>query len=622
MTILLTNLGLSSASPASRVGFTAYEVTCWISGSSLLALTAFGLKTGISVITSVGETTGSQTQSFTFDNLFLDVAIIRSTNIPKAGVALDLSFIGHKFSFSNFSPRVIAGLTFCETSRWYSDSCISCRAPQGTEVQGIHLLSAVIMGMTVAVTKRMSYDALSLSGCQMANANTRGRFFLTVHGSTFGIASYTQRSMLGFSVADVTIWGSDSICIVKAATGMKATLHIVLTSGLLKGTVTLSMSYDRLLINLSYSNDMIRSIVHVKIQSLQLSTVVTRLGATTCQESLWTSETSLMCKYGKSIVASLFFVVTSGVRTATLSDSCSFDTFVVVSLQLQNVATNPSIAVKAKTVLARAVLARTGFSSSSRAGESACEDTGWVTQTSVYCKTALSQGVTKNIVVTTGQQVASLSEAFSLDAIIVKINPCFFNQEQAAGNKDVSGMDGGDLVGEGSGEGASAGLSHGQLRSVARVRSFIGCTAIAVTSNLPNREPAKVSFLGYGMGWQSVETRVGSTACESSDWKSATSMQGFISGAMRGCAMLVLTAGIQTSSTSSGHSFDAAVLSSSRRQNAHGILSGSLIIIGFGYGFTDHTVKAGMTNTRHGGSCQLQCSVKLLGFPSRHWGSE
>jgi len=221
--------------------------------------------------------------------------------------------------------------------------------------------------------------------------------------------------------------------------------------------------------------------------------------------------------------------------------------------------------------------------------------------------------------VTTGQQVASLSEAFSVDAIIVKTTPCFFSQEQAGGNKDGSGMDRGDLVEEGSGEGAGAGLSHGQLRSVARVRSFIGCTAIPVTSNLLNREPAKVLFLGYGMGWQSVETRVGNTACESSDWKSATSMQGFISGAMSGCAMLVLTAGIQTSSTSSGHSFDAAVLSSSQRQNAHGILSGSLTIIGFAYGFTDHTVKAGMTNTgfqstRWQSSTAMQCRASRLSF--------
>ena len=185
-----------------------------------------------------------------------------------------------------------------------------------------------------------------------------------------------------------------------------------------------------------------------------------------------------------------------------------------------------------------------GISGGMRLGQSACGQTGWMSDSGVVCRNAIGADGSRSLVITAGVQSGTMSEALSFDGV------------------------GFGLAMRNAGRGAGAVLS--------------------------------LEMTGSEMGgaWSSMSASVGTTACEATTWASSSMLLCRVSAvgsASGGSAAVMLTAGIvAVGSMTGGMSFDKLGVSAIRRENgAEG--AGSLVTVsGSGLGRHGSSVWGGL----------------------------
>ena len=144
------------------------------------------------------------------------------------------------------------------------------------------------------------------------------------------------------------------------------------------------------------------------------------------------------------------------------------------------------------------------YTGEGRAGQTGCEATEWESQTAVRCQVGAGARGSRRAVVTAGHRVGSLSRALSLDTSVLS--------QVSSGNRAGTGS-------------------------------------------------ASVTIQGMGLGatMLTLQARAGETGCESSGWKSDTSVQCKVSHGVRGTRRAVLTLGETYRSLSGAWSVDIGV---------------------------------------------------------------
>jgi hypothetical protein len=554
--------GFSTNSASARMGLTVSRSTNWLSGTSLVAFCSPGLSVRLTAIVSVGQKVGSHSRIFSYDSPVIRNALKLSTNIPKAGVVLNLPVLGQNFGVSDYSPEAVAGLTSCEASLWHSDSSISCYAPHGTQAHSVDLLIAIIQDIPVSAKVSMTYDSPMLSSREQSNVKSTGLEFINVFGTTFGVSSNTQQCAVGISSAEATKWLADSSCLCRLTQGTEMSRQITLTTVSLIGSASEAVSFDASLHLPRHSNGASGSISHMVLHPAFFVSVRARIGRTACQATRWFSASSLFCKSSGLSGSSVRFVITEGIKSGTLREMFSSDALVLEPLRLANATRN--LAARASMgILVASQIQHIGLSSFARLGVTACENTIWNSLTAVRCQPASTHESSKSFILTAGMKISSVSEVWSIDSMVVDVGAFLCSgTKEGAGASDIG-----------------AGLSHGQLRSV---RGAIDVQEL--TSNLPSwNAGSMVAIATYGAVVQSVSARNGNTACEKSLWMSFTSLQCQSSKRTTGSMVLAITAGMQSGSTSAGYSWDVAFISALASRNSIGVLSSSVFLLAAGF---------------------------------------
>ena len=582
--------GDSANSASSRMALTAGRSTTWVSGTSLVALSSFGLGVRLSAIISVGQNVGSHSLAFSYDTPVIQKAMILSTNIPKAGVVLDLSVVGQNFGTADYSPAAVAGLTSCDASLWHSDSSISCYAPHGTQSHSVDMLAAVILDMSVSARVSMTYDSPALNFSRAANAKPEGMKFTDVLGSAFGVSSNTQQCAVGASATESTRWLSDSSCLCQPSRSTQMTKTITLTSGSSIGSVSEIVSFDTNFYLQPHSNRVSASTSHGGLRPSFFSSARSRVGTSACEGTWWASSTSLVSKSLAFVGSSMRFVITEGAKPGTLSGMFSSDTMALESLPVASATRN--VAARASIRIHQASQTNLmGLSSSTRFGVTACENTIWNSLTAVSCQPGSTYGGTKSFTVTAGTRVSSASEVWSSDSIVVDAG-AFFSSRITDG-------------GEGADKGAE--LYHGQLRSAHDAVDLQDLTSNSRSSNTDSMIATAV----YGAALQTSRARVGKTECEQSVWMSFTSLQCRPSKGTSGTLALSVTAGLQSGTYSGGYSWDLAFTSVIASHNSVGRSSSRILLLGAGFSHSDQTSR-GLIGSTTCHSTQWLTSTSIL----------
>jgi len=259
-----------------------------------------------------------------------------------------------------------------------------------------------------------------------------------------------------------------------------------------------------------------------------------RPGQTGCEATEWESETSVSCLLSGRASSTRRLSITSGDQVYSLSLSWSVDIPAISATFGANVASTGSsrFTVFGIDFISWASTPRLVLSGS------AAESSSWVSGTSLYCLSSVGSQVTNRLCVTSQRRQGSISQIFSFDLhLISSVTP--------------------------------------------------------PNSAAQGRRAELLSGLSFGTHDQSVQARIGSTACQVTQWRAGTSVRCRISPGISTQLQVVLTAGSGhvTGSRSVSFTFDLqTIVESLPYANFPRIGVQIFTMIGAEYGDTDYTM--------------------------------
>ena len=300
--------------------------------------------------------------------------------------------------------------------------------------------------------------------------------------------------------------------------------------------------------------------VHGGSLGLVAYTSMVRSGATGCEGTEWESETSVRCLAGRGTRGTRRVVMTAGDRAGSGTAVFSLDSSGAVSA-ITGVLNRASTGSLSFTVHG-ARLGSRKYSMAVRARHTACEATGWESDTAVRCLHQASWRGTKRVAITSGERVGTGSQMY-------------------------------------------------------RMSTDLGIVSAARKTNRAGTGSTSLTVHGAGFEWAtwySQQARYTSTACEGTEWESETSVRCKAGHGRQGTRRLTLTAGRHLRrSMTEAYSVDVGSVSLMRRVNHAGTGSASVTVHGGSLGLVAYTsmVRSGATGCE-GTEWESETSVRCL----------
>ena len=435
VTISGYGLGHGDGSVGVRVGGSGAEASEWSSDSSLACKIAFGRGGSLRVSVTLGGQGGSRSSSLSYDgegdvDRWLTPGAVQNIVSGGAGDVM-LRESASMGLVASATGRI--GATQCEASMWASTSELQCKAPRG--VRGSQTL-AVTAGMRArSLTTTMTFDVNRVSASTGGNAATTGAVFLTIAGSGYGTSAGTPGSRAGKSSCESTKWVAESSMVCRQASGVAGSRSIQVSMGETVGSVTEVRSYDMERVSATGRSNGPGGVGGAAGALTRRSVVVSgggmghtatsgraQVGASSCEASIWQSESAVVCYAGVGLGGSRVVVVTSGMGgggQGSLSVGWSYD---LASLSGQrgssmNVAAGGSTAGAVQATVWVGVLAR-GYGVQEMSGRvggggSGAEASRWQSDSMVECRWSMGAGGTFGVVVTASGMASSVSQGLS-----------------------------------------------------------------------------------------------------------------------------------------------------------------------------------------------------------------
>ena len=451
VTVTGSNFGTNSWSAHTRIGRTATPALQWTSDSEVVCLAPIGLGTLLPITITVSEQSGSLTGAVTYDfNSPIGLFTLPSMgNLPAQGTCPGLgasctsvTVSGRAFGEFGFSQTVRLGGTACETTVWKSESSLVCRGAGG--VRGMLNLIVTVDSRYQTLTEAFTYDKNIINPSTGSNFNmpTTGSRSVTVTGLNFGEADYTARTRMGFTAAEASNWLSDTSIAVRPASGLRATRSVMITLVYLHdtegriGSATETFSYDAPSLSVVKQVNLPATGSSVTVFGTSFAqhgyTQAGRVGDTACEATDWVADTSVMCKVSAGVRGTRRVLMTVGERVGTVTEAFSFDVSSISSVAFINMAATG----QSTTTLSGANFGTQQYTQAARAGDTACEATDWVADTSVKCKVSAGVRGTRRVLMTVGERVGTVTDAFSFD--ISSISSVALNNLAATGGSTTT----------------------------------------------------------------------------------------------------------------------------------------------------------------------------------------
>ena len=518
-------LGIVAGSLRARVGRSACASTVWMSDTGVVCrVGAGGVGSSGSVVITAVVGVGTVSEGVSFDAG--EASGVVGHNRGARLVAASMTLTAQSFGSTSGSVRTSAGRTGCEASTWASMSSLVCRMPRWSSGGGSKAVVVTAGSKTKgSLTTAMSLELALVSAVleSRTNGHGGGHGGVTVWGLGLGEGRGSVAGGVGRSACEATEWGSDSVVTCKVASGSGGSLSVRVTSGVLAGSTSRVMSYDRGEVGGQAEGWMTGGAVQnvagggggavVVVQAGGQAMVASgagRVGWTACAASEWMTATEVRCMVARGARGSSGVVVTAGSTVRTASGFITYDVGVVTGSR----GSNGGATGASWMTVGGAHYGWVTWSVGSRQGQSGCESTVWVADSSVMCRSASGAGGSRTVLVSMGAVGGSVSEAASYGG---------------AGASTVSGANGP----------GGAGGRQGGGGKVVEVRGS-----------------------GLGQVGRTAWARVGASSCEASIWRSESAVVCHVAVGTEGSGRVVLTAGAGgTGSVSEGWSYDSVAIS-------------------------------------------------------------
>jgi len=615
LTIQGINLGYGvDVTPSMQIGLTACSTTSWQSTSTVICKSSQGSGLARSLIAQIARSIGTAGSAFSYD---APVVSSQGTNSPSsAGISITVT--GLNFGSIDLSVTTAVGYTPCATSTWNSATSIGCYLDDGFG-SAMPILATIdmLVGTRFGV---FSFDSPVVSFVRSENGVSSGGTIITLSGKNFGFSNSSPTALLGASSCLTSVWTSDTSveCALTYGTGAKH--RSVLTIDSVAGTMISVFSYDSPVSSFANAyNGPSTGGVMVTVSGLNFAggdvtpTIVID-SATICTSVSWTSFTSLGCTkpagYGTTSIATTVTAL-AGTQSAVFT----FDSPVITRVG------EPNIAVSASGSI---TLTGYNFSPVDRTpvvyiGSTVSETTVWSSDTSVTCYIgAKGLGKDHSIRIIDADTTSTAKAIFTYDAPVVTLTTYLTSPNVGGQSVTLNGQNFGQadetatarlgftlcgttswtssstivcLSPEGAGQALSLVMTIASLVGTQPQAYTYAAPEITATVGVNGAATGSAQVTIYGQNFGNADTtpttRLGSTVCSTSQWRSATVIEcvtAFGSGADLAAAVTVAT---QVGTRLTAFSYDNPVVTSMKRMN--GAVSGgtSVTILGSNFGMED-----------------------------------
>jgi len=427
--------------------FSSAMATVWVSESSVAAKMGEGLSItfsnammAITVNWQVSQEDKHSNSSILVSYDFGKVSSIGLSNQPGGThVALKTLFMSGAGT-SDYSSRIQMYGTSCESSKWISDSIMSCNAATGVHIGGydgnngavvltVFHFSGVKTGI-MSLTDSFSFDQAHVQAAMVdivqphaivithsSNVNaivhiskwtskTPGLFnsgnqrqqvragivgLTYIKGSNFAYRDVTQAATVGSTACLSTQWFRDDVIICRATSGPHGRSNRILVT--IAGpetfaTTSEAMSFDLLILStFEVRNfptwDHLSITLHGYGFELNDATLSVDVSGSSCEITTWVSDTVITAKIARGLGQSRVIVISGGNNVGSLTDGLSFDGPSVVSDDtISGFLSNMPVSGGSSTKILGAQFGW-NLCPASRVGGSTCEFTTWRSDTSL-----------------------------------------------------------------------------------------------------------------------------------------------------------------------------------------------------------------------------------------------
>ena len=411
-----------------RIVGTSLLSTVWISTVQILCLTSHwgtnSLKPNSSLIVTTLNRVSSISSTFTFD--LHTISTTSQSNVKSSGH--DAFYLGGYALVRSalYSPSARFGYSNTISTIWCSDSSLRSLAVTGFSGTQ-HALMLTLNSMINSISQASSYDSPTLSTPNPGNG-LRPSGYISLHGSDFSTVSFSPRVSSKTS-SEFSRWISDSSIVVKPATCVQSSQKVSVSNGLIVSTISEILTFDppslqiklhnrsippdSLLNSAKLSTTMFIFVIGQKQIETRIHTSSVRISSTQSSSSLWNSDSSIVVKLpsGQEKSRSVIFSISS--MSQTLSNTISYDTSPITGVMGTN------MFLGSPMYLYFAMKSELFNSVSARISGSKLLSTRWQSDSSVACKFSFGSSSSSAAQITFAVLVGSSSEIVSYDQIIL-----------------------------------------------------------------------------------------------------------------------------------------------------------------------------------------------------------
>ena len=292
------------------LGETSCASSDWGSDTSIICLSPVGYGVAKDVNVGVAAVLGTKLQSFTYDTAVLtDVAPRNAATTSLASITLT----GFNF-VKGYDPTPSAriGETGCRTTSWSTESSLTCLSSVGIGMS--HLVSATTGGMIGTMVSVFSYDSAVITQIDAFNVPTTSGVQVTISGMNFGVDVLSPTAKIGGLDCSNANKISDTSIVCKQAQGVSMQHSVTTTIANLVGCFSRQFTYDAPVVTFANRfNAATSGETQLTMEGMNFGptdmTMVTYVGGTACQSSVWQSDSSMLCQVsaGSGVVKSVLF---------------------------------------------------------------------------------------------------------------------------------------------------------------------------------------------------------------------------------------------------------------------------------------------------------------------------
>eukprot|EP00961_Rhodomonas_salina_P288870 3903804-Rhodomonas_salina.1 len=385
------------------VGGSICQSTSWTSDTAMVCTLPDGVGAAKTITVNVENQTSNYT-SFTHDGPVASSLFF--VNMFGAS-ASTLTVVGENLGSAGYSTRVRLAGTACEATEWRSDTSTSCHVASG--IGGT--LALILSGgdQVGSISECLSFDTSGFGRLSLGNSPSSGSLSVTVSGQGLGSVEVSQTSRFGGSAGEASGWISDSSIVCAVPSSASGTTTVVLTASSLVASLSQALSFEKATVGtVFYNTSALVNITGSNFGSWDISSTA-QLGGTACESSEWSSTSSVLCKGADGFARTVSVVMTGGLSTGSLSEAISFDSPVMQSVADGNL----DIGGATLLSLSGSMFGSSDYSSSVRAGGTACEVTTWTSSSTVNGLVASGTSGSLRLIFTGSGTMHSISSLLS-----------------------------------------------------------------------------------------------------------------------------------------------------------------------------------------------------------------